>query len=70
MDVALFQKASCDLWQLGVGYLAETQLDPLALAASIIRDWWHPQLFEGRVQLPVRQAAKPRDDLADQCAQR
>ncbi|MBG7696602.1 hypothetical protein HCJ76_00410 [Streptomyces sp. MC1] len=70
MDGALLQDASRDLWQLRVGYLTETQLDSLALAPGIIRDRWHSQLFEGRIQLPVRQTAKTRDHLADQCAKR
>ncbi len=68
MDVTLFQHASRDLWQLSVGYLAETQLNPVALTPGIVRDRWHAEVFESRVQLAVRQAAKTRDDLAHQCA--
>jgi hypothetical protein len=70
MDGALFQDASRDLWQLSVGYLAETQLNPVVLTLGIVRNWWHAQVFEGRVKLAVRQAARTRDDLADQCAKR
>ncbi|MCX4598409.1 hypothetical protein OG819_55740 [Streptomyces sp. NBC_01549] len=68
--MALFQDASRDLRQLTVGYLADAQLNPVVLAPGIIWDRRHAQLFEGRVQLAVRQTAKAGDDLADQCAKR
>jgi hypothetical protein len=48
---------------------AEAQLNPVALARAIIRDRRHAQLFEGWVQLLVRQVAKTPDDVAGQCAQ-
>lgn len=70
MAVALIQEASRDLGQFGVGYLAETQFDPFALVADLIRDRWHPRLFEGRVQLPVRQAANGRRHGFRHAAQR
>ncbi|GHD76243.1 hypothetical protein GCM10010317_092290 [Streptomyces mirabilis] len=70
MDGALFQDASRDLWQHSIRYLTDTQLNPDVLTPGIIRDRWHAQVFEGRVQLAVRQAAKTRDDLANQCAKR